>query len=83
MDAVRDMILLRHRIGLKQVSEALNILNERVLHIVHVDLGMRQISIKWTLRYQNIEQKRAKIDLRSICHRIEIYTVFKPRFCHK
>ena len=47
IDAVHDMILSDRRIGLKRISEALNISYERVHHIVHVNLEMRKIAAKW------------------------------------
>ena len=40
------MILSDRRIGLKRISEALNISYERVHHIVHVNLDMKKIAAK-------------------------------------
>lgn len=46
------MILIDRRIGLKQITDALNISYERVLHIVYVNLSI------WNTKYLNVEQKR-------------------------
>ena len=68
IDAVHDMILSDRRIGLKRISEALNISYERVHHIVHVNLDMRKIAAKCL----NVDQKRARVEAsRSICARFE------------
>lgn len=72
IDAVHDMILSNRRIGLKQISEALNISYERVHHIVHVNLDMRKIAAKWIPKCLNVDQKRARVEAsRSICARFE------------
>ena len=62
IDAVHDMILSDRRIGLKRISEALNISYERVHHIVHVNLDMRKFAAKWIPKCLNVDQKRARVE---------------------
>lgn len=61
IDAVHDMILDNRRIGLKRISETLNISYERVFHIVHNELGMKKLSAKWIPKCLNADQKRLRV----------------------
>ena len=68
VDAVHDMILSYHRISIEQVSETLKNSCERVHHIIHADLDMKQISAKWIPKCLNTDQKRARVETsRSSC----------------
>lgn len=56
IDEVRDLIFSDHRIGLKHISEALNISYERVYPIIHVDFNMKIISAKRIPKRLNVAQ---------------------------
>lgn len=59
-NAVTVIILSDRRISLKQIHEAVNVSNERIHHIVHVDLGMRKIFAKLVHKCLNVDQKRER-----------------------
>jgi len=47
-----------HQISTKSIAEQLGILRERVGSIIHEDLDMRKLSVKWVLKCLNADQKR-------------------------
>ena len=67
IEAVHDMILSDRRIGIKHISEALNISSERVHHIIHTDLDMKKISAKWIPKCLNADQKRVRMKACAPC----------------
>lgn len=77
IDAVHDMIFADCRIGLKQISNALNIVYEHPHHIVPVDLDMKGISAKWIPNVRISKCASEEISV-SICAWSKWYRVLKP-----
>ena len=55
---IHELILEDHRILAKSVAEQLGISRERVGAIIHEDLYMRKLSVRWVPKYLNMYQKR-------------------------
>jgi len=58
IDSIHELILKDRRISAKSISEQLGISRERVLSIIHEDLDMRKLSVKWVPKCLNADQKR-------------------------
>ena len=55
------MIISDCRVGIKKIAESLNILNELVFNIIHVNLDMKKIPAKWVPKCLNFDQKRSRV----------------------
>jgi len=58
IDQIHKLILEDLRISAKSTAEQLGISHERVGPIIHEDLDMRKLSVKWVLKCLNTDQKR-------------------------
>jgi len=58
IDQIHELILEDHRISAKPIAEQLGISRERVGSIIHEDLDMRKLSMKWVLKCLNADKKR-------------------------
>ena len=58
IDQIYQLMLEDCQISVKLVSEQLGITRERVGSIIHEDLDMRKLSVKWVLKCLNADQKR-------------------------
>jgi len=56
-DQIHELILEDRRISAKSIAEQLTISRERVVYIIHEDLGMRKISTKWVPKCLNADKK--------------------------
>lgn len=62
IDFVHSLILSDRRIGLNGIVDTLRISYERVHHIVHVKLRMKQISAKWMRKCLNANHIPARAE---------------------
>ena len=60
MDQIHELILEDRRISAKSIAEQLGISRERVGSIIHEDLDMRKLSVKWIPKCLNTDQKRRR-----------------------
>jgi len=58
IDKIHELILEDRRISAKSIVQQLGISRERVGSIIHEDLDMRKLSMKWVPKYLNADQKR-------------------------
>jgi len=56
-DQIQELILEDSRISAKSIAEQLGISRERLGSIIHEDLDMRKLSVKWVPKCLNVEQK--------------------------
>jgi len=61
IDQIHELILEDRRILAKSISEQLGISRERVGSIIHEDLDMRKLSVKWVPKCLNEDQKRQRV----------------------
>jgi len=57
-DQIHELILEHRRISAKSIAEQLGISCERVGSIIHEDLDMWKLSMKWVLKCPKADQKR-------------------------
>jgi len=57
IDQIHKLILEDRYISAKSVAEQLGISHERVGFIIHEDLDMRKLSMKWVPKCLNMDQK--------------------------
>ena len=55
---IHELILEDRRISAKSSAEQLGVSRERVGSIIHEDLDMRKLSMKWVLKCLNADQKQ-------------------------
>ena len=55
---IHELNLEYRRISAKSIAQQLGISCERVGFIIHEDLDMQKLSVKWVLNYLNADQKR-------------------------
>jgi len=60
IDQIHELIWEDHRISAKSIVEQLDISRERVGSIVHEDLDMRKLSVKWVPKCLTADQKRQR-----------------------
>jgi len=60
IDQIHELILEDHRILAKSIAEQLGISREWVGSIIHKDLDMCKLSVKWVLKCLNADQKRQR-----------------------
>ena len=60
IDQIHGLILEERRISAKSIAEQLGISHERVGSIIHADLDMRKLSVKWVPKCLNVDQKHQK-----------------------
>jgi len=65
IDKIHELILENRRISAKSIAEQLGISPERFGSIIHEDLDMRKLSVKWVPKCLNADQKRQR------CHSSE------------
>ena len=53
IDQIPELILEDHRISVISIAEQLGISRERVGSIIHEDLYMRKLSVKWVSKWLN------------------------------
>jgi len=58
IDHIHELILEDRRILAKSIAEQLGISREWVGSIIHEDLDMRKLSVKWVPKCLNVDQKR-------------------------
>ena len=57
IDQIHELILEDHRISAKSIAEQLGISRELVGSIIHENLDMRKLSMKWVFKCLNTTQK--------------------------
>jgi len=57
-DQIHELNLDERRISAKSIAEQLGISRERVGSIIHEDLDMRKLPVKWFPKCLNVDQKR-------------------------
>jgi len=57
IDQIHELILEDHRILAKSIAEQLGISCEQVGSIIHEDLDIQKLSVKWFLKCPNVDQK--------------------------
>ena len=72
-DEINELILGDRWISAKSIAQQLGISREQVGSIIHEDLDMWKLSVKWVLKCLNIDQKRQQCQLSEqllelICH---------------
>ena len=60
IDQIHQLILEDRRISAKSIAEQLGISRERVGSIIHEDLDMRKLFVKWVPKCLNADQKRQR-----------------------
>ena len=56
-EQIHELISDDHRISAKSTAEQLGISHERVGSIIHEDLDMRKLYVKWALKCLNADKK--------------------------
>jgi len=67
IDQIHELILEDRRISAKAIAEQLGILSEVVGSIIHEDLDMRKLSVKWVPKFLNVDQKRQRCQSSEQC----------------
>jgi len=57
LDQIHELILEDHWISAKSIAEQLGISREQVGSVIHEDLEMRNLSVKWVLKCLNADHK--------------------------
>jgi hypothetical protein len=57
IDQIHEVILENHWISATSIAEQLDISCEQVASIIHEDLDMQKLSMKWFLKCLNLDQK--------------------------
>jgi plasmid maintenance system antidote protein VapI len=57
IDQIHKLILEDRRISANSVAEQLGISRERVGTIIHEDLDIQKLSVKWVLKWVNVDEK--------------------------
>ena len=57
IDQIHELILEDHQISAKSITEQLGISREQVGSIIHEDLDMQKLSVKWVPKCLNMDQK--------------------------
>ena len=57
IDQIHELILEDRQISAKSIAEQLGISREQVGSIIHEDLDMRKLSVKWVPKCLNVDQK--------------------------
>jgi len=60
IDQINELILEDRQILAKSIAEQLGVSREQVGSIIHEDLDMRKLSVKWVLKCLNADQKRQR-----------------------
>ena len=60
IDNIHELILEDRRISVQSIAEQLGISHERVGSIIHEDLDIQKLSVKWTPKCLNMDQKRQR-----------------------
>jgi len=60
IDQIHELVVEYHRISAKSIAEQLDISRERVGSIIHEDLDMRKLSVKWVPKCLNADHKRQR-----------------------
>jgi transcriptional antiterminator len=60
IDQIHQLILEDRWISAKSIAEQLGVSREWVGSIIHTDLDMRKLSVKWVLKCLNADQKRQR-----------------------
>ncbi|KZC10691.1 Histone-lysine N-methyltransferase SETMAR [Dufourea novaeangliae] len=63
VDKIHDMVLADRRIKVREIVEAVSISYERVVHILHNELGLNKLSARWVPHLLNSEQKRVRAQM--------------------
>jgi predicted XRE-type DNA-binding protein len=63
IDEINELILEDRRISAKSIAEQLGISRERVRSIIHEDLDMRKLSVKWVTKCLKADQKTSTVSL--------------------
>jgi len=72
IEQIHELILEDHRISAKSIAQQLGISRERVGSIIHEDLDMGKLSVKWVLKCLNADKKRQRYQ--SSEQRLEFYS---------
>jgi len=62
-DQIQELIFEDRRISAKSIAEQLGISRERVGSIIHEDLDVRKLSVKWVPKYLKEDKKRQRCQL--------------------
>ena len=60
IDQIHELIFEDRRISAKSIGEQLDISRERTGSIIHEDLDMRKLTVKWVRKCLNADQKRQR-----------------------
>ena len=60
IDQIHELILEDRRVSAKSIAQQLGMSPERVGSIIHEDLDMRKLSVKWVPKCLNADQKRQR-----------------------
>jgi len=63
IDQIHELILEDRRISAKSIAEQLGISREQVGSIIHEDLDMRKLFVKWVPKYLSADQNRQQCQL--------------------
>ena len=58
IDQIHELILEDRQISSKSIAGQLGISHKWVGYIIHEDLNMQKLSVKWVLKYLNADEKR-------------------------
>jgi len=60
IDQIHELIFEDRRISAKSITEQLGISRERVGSVIHEDMDMRKLCVKWVPKCLNADQKRQR-----------------------
>jgi transposase len=67
IEQVHDMILDDRRMEVREIAETIGILKERVRYILHKELDMKKLCVRWVPRLLTADQKRNHIKISEQC----------------
>ncbi|CAK9818971.1 Protein GVQW3, partial [Anthophora quadrimaculata] len=79
---VHDMVLDDRRVKVREIAEAIGISNERIGNILHEELHMKMLCVRWVPHLLTIDQKRIRMRISQVCldHSKKNKMDFKRRF---
>ena len=63
IEKIHGIVLNDRRIRVREIVEIVGIFHERVLNILHQQLKMKKLSVRWVSRLLTVDQKRTRMDI--------------------
>ena len=63
INSVHDMVMDDRRLAKREIAEAMGISDERALHILHNELGLKKLLARWAPHSLILDQKCTRVRL--------------------